>query len=880
VEVIMKKFILLTICCLLFTHDSLQANHIGNLAIVYDEEAKLEHRNYSIDGNHALALTLRNLFESHATPILVSGSIANTLGPILSTLASEVPKKIEQGTNDNQSECSKKIGQIWTKLNQHELTQKEALLELRALNEIYTQKQVGGIALLLNMEFNKNEWRVFVLNTPQKFTLFIPESYVEKLGDPLPTTTLFLYIAPLKLAQITSLQLDMRPLFTEIEVDEIAHITDKWKVYGKKYDAEAAAKENKEFEVFENRFDIATQIEQIFKTDDISFSWNIYTVGHGSPGRTYQKAAITEFLRSDSGKMAGMPAYDFFRLFDFASNRINTNTFSIETCFSGGYHATGLAQLLDLQRVLRAGHGEKTAIPEANFATISFAATERPLRAESDADFTAFFDKLTEIFNDLDNHHKTISDLTPEDRNNLKETLMETARYVTHSEPTILLPQPKDTAEFEIGGDPSKRLKYWVDNSNLVNTEDVLITSKDKIAPHTIEEILRESNIQDPKILELLFSHYKEISTETANMLLTNALNEKKLNLAYIIYENASDKLAREVKTRLFHDATLANDWRIIFKMLPEGELEDGPLNEEDLITVARTISGNYLGYMRSKTKNPRILNEIFSRAIAENDWHQIHTILDEAGEIIRSPQLTEALLQIVNSKNLETLTDILKKITDPEAINAALIRALELNEIRIIRSIFSKHGEIIRSPQLTEALLQIVNSKNLEALTDILKKIRDPEAINAALIRALEIRDYRMTAQLAIATTDQQTFEAALTKAFDENDWNAIPILLGRVDIKDQPMLNKIFLAATIHNETAATAQMLYRKMVRPEIVNEALVEALNSKPIPWATISYLATQGSATTDILKKVYSAAQNEGQETLADKISQTLHDRRK
>jgi hypothetical protein len=397
-----------------------------NLAIVYDENEGI------LDSTPAISITIRDLFKSQATPVLLTGNLALRLG-ILATPRHELVPFIENRgalalTEKAQLKQCKLLNSEYAVLKNRaekslgvenfsmhpskefpKTTLDQAQTHLVLLAE---QEQVcrditcsshnifcgyGGLLdykrLYIN-DINLEKWHVYaVKQTTQHLMLFIPDAYatahdaktehgidVEKIG------------------------FDKKTL-VKIETVDLA---------------QKAA--NYEF----NSKTIASSIKSIFAIPHNPVTadhWNIFIAGHGESPEA--NIPPIQLLLKTTTMMAGMPSREFLKLMDFWA-LLPTNIVVYLTCFGGGTTAKAIEQLFSIASTVTT---QKTKSDYHAPIVISLASGEQTTQAHS-TDYKSFFDSLGKMFSSK-----------PKTQEEQQEDLKKMVKKITTDKPLILFPR-------------------------------------------------------------------------------------------------------------------------------------------------------------------------------------------------------------------------------------------------------------------------------------------------------------------------------------------------------------------------------------------------------------------------------------------------------
>jgi hypothetical protein len=458
---------------------SFYASESLNLAIVYDEAEDILPR-YTLD---ATSMTVRKLFESSATPILMTGNLAISVGlfcaPLEKTpvkLSEELEKwsktlremrdkiKPEMSADDKKHACElihKRKEDLRTiYFGAHSFAQHKRQISVDQIPVLFELlknfstlcEEAGCESCVDEREQRKSymssvdlsKWHLYLVkDAPQHLVLFVPHDYALS-HDAFDSAGV----------QLERLGFD-KSKFEEITAENLV--------------AKAAGYEfNPEL--------IAASIKSVFLLSEeksVSKRWNILVYGHGRAPEAgtvpiqlaLKKYAIekqpikvsfsvpttgTSAEKSDVGPIkvsfdfakekkyvatasaiAGMPGHEFLKLMDFFTI-LPTNVVVYDTCYGGGTNAQAIQQLFDVVfSIARVGH-----ITDKNFPiVISLAGGDRSTTAIRSADYKGFFEFLSKAVT-TEKHEEQIT------------LLQEAVRNVSTDKPRILFPrQPKDGTE-------------------------------------------------------------------------------------------------------------------------------------------------------------------------------------------------------------------------------------------------------------------------------------------------------------------------------------------------------------------------------------------------------------------------------------------------
>ena len=174
--------------------------------------------------------------------------------------------------------------------------------------------QAPGIQMLQEClsKFNPSEWEFYALYKPTPFILFVPKKYLESHPQ-----------SGINFAT-----------FEQFKNDNITEVI------------------NKLTQTPTNEDVLATTILKVFVPFEKNpLRWNTVLVGHGmfsSQGFTPTKL----FLKNSDADIAGMPAHQFIKFIESLSSQIKPQVTFWSSCYSGGFNAKALEQILSISNTI------------------------------------------------------------------------------------------------------------------------------------------------------------------------------------------------------------------------------------------------------------------------------------------------------------------------------------------------------------------------------------------------------------------------------------------------------------------------------------------------------------------------------------------------
>lgn len=386
----------------------------GNVTFMFDTLGAVKAGNPYLAQNCAISLTLKALFSSQATPIVLNGSLAHAILRFLALKNDDVVEEQEKPVRQlimQAVDLSNKrdalpytekfadkrealwrqfddviknieivINQWWQAVadNEQPLEQKQRALQHIAhifywmKNSLHLDTGWGcrvasgcGFYLLFELAqtIDKSAWDVYVLQGSYGLVVFIPRAYKDALTNQHG-------------ASIAGLGFNLRG----------QHI----RAHGTLADA-ASLLQQTDGGWLGKSTTIAGDVAHLFNKT-APFVWNVFLVGHGYPVINPSDAAVREILKprhENLSSMTGVSTYEFLRLLAWF-NTINVNALVWQTCFGGGYHARCVSELFKLIRV-----GNRVPL---RYIPISIAPGDMPTQASFNPDFAQFFKWLAVPF--------------------------------------------------------------------------------------------------------------------------------------------------------------------------------------------------------------------------------------------------------------------------------------------------------------------------------------------------------------------------------------------------------------------------------------------------------------------------------------------------
>lgn len=383
----------------------------SNVTFMFDTLGVVRAGNPILAQNGAIGLTLKALFYSQATPIVLNGSLAHAVLrfltlkddnviaeeelPVRQLIVQAVELYAKRDAVDCQSDEREKLWHqfyevvkkieaaidLWWQVtadNELPLEQKQRALQHIAhifywmknslhLDEGWGHRVARGYGFYQLFELagsiDKSAWDVYVLQGSYGLAVFIPRTYKEALTHKHG-------------ASIAGLGFNLRGQHVR------AHGTlNDWSVLLRETHGGWWGKGTT----------IVDDVAKLFNKTS-AFMWNVFLVGHGFPVVTPNDAAIREILKprhENLASMTGVSTYEFLRLLAWF-NTIHVNALVWQTCFGGGYHAQCVSELFKLVRV-----GNRVPL---RYVPISIAPGDAPTQASFNPDFMQFFKLLAVPF--------------------------------------------------------------------------------------------------------------------------------------------------------------------------------------------------------------------------------------------------------------------------------------------------------------------------------------------------------------------------------------------------------------------------------------------------------------------------------------------------